>query len=91
MKRITITEQTSDLNQAFKLAEEEPVLILAPNGKQYVLAPLDEFEQEVEALRQSEAFHHFLDQRSSKNRPRRRLSELADETNEEIAREEAKE
>jgi PHD/YefM family antitoxin component YafN of YafNO toxin-antitoxin module len=91
MKRITITEQTPDLNQAFKLAEEEPVVLLAPNGKQYVLAPVDEFEQEVEALRLSAAFHQFLDQRSSKNRSRRRLSELADETNKEIAEEEAKE
>lgn len=88
MKRITITEHTTDLEQVFALAEEGPVVLLAPNGKQYVLAPADDFEQEIEQLRQSTAFQQFLEARSGKKRPRRSLTEVAREIEVEIAKEE---
>lgn len=88
MKRITITEHTKDLDQVFALADTEPVMLLAPNGKQYVLAPVDEFEEEVEQLRRSDQFHQFLSERSSKKRPRRPLAEIIHETEQELADEE---
>ena len=85
MKRITITDETTDLDQVFALAENGPVVLLAPNGKEYVLAPADDFDQEVEQLRQSAAFQQFLEERSAQKRPRRPLSDIAREIEEEIA------
>lgn len=84
MKRITITDATKDLDSVLALAENGPVVLLAPNGKEYVLAPADDFEQEVEQLRQSATFQQFLDERSAKKRPRRPLAEIAREIEAEI-------
>jgi PHD/YefM family antitoxin component YafN of YafNO toxin-antitoxin module len=85
MKRITITDATKDLASVLALAEEGPVVLLAPNGKEYVLAPADDFDHEVEQLRQSAAFQHFLDERSAHKRPRRALADVAREIEAEIA------
>jgi len=37
---------------------------MTPQGKQFVLAELDDFELEVEQLKNSKEFMAFLDQRS---------------------------
>lgn len=88
MKRITITDENVDLATAFALAEDGPVILLARNGKEYVLAPADDFDQEVEQLRQSTVFQQFLEERSAIKRPRRPLTDIAREIEEEIADEE---
>ncbi len=41
------------------------MIINAPQGKQFVLAELDDFELEVEQLKNSKEFMAFVDQRSS--------------------------
>jgi hypothetical protein len=40
------------------------MIINTPQGKQFVLAELDDFELEVEQLKHSKDFTPFLDQRS---------------------------
>ncbi len=40
------------------------MIINTPQGKQFVLAELDDFELEVEQLKHSKDFMTFLDQRS---------------------------
>lgn len=85
MKQITITEDITNLDHVFALAEEGPVVIIAPNGKQYVLAPADDFDQEVAQLRQNASFQQFLNERSGKHRPRRPLADVAREIEAEIA------
>jgi hypothetical protein len=88
MRRISLTEQPVDLNRLLELAQEGPVIVLAPNGKEYVFTEADQFEQEVEELRTSVAFQQFLDSRSAKGKPRRSLSEVAQEVEAEIAAQE---
>lgn len=85
MKRMNIKEFPAELVQVFELAQDGPVVLIGPNGKEYVLAEADDFEQEVEQLRQSVAFQKFLDERSARQRPRRPLTEVAREIEEEIA------
>jgi hypothetical protein len=38
-------------------------LLLAPDGREYILSQADDFEQEVETLRQSTKFQAFLAER----------------------------
>jgi hypothetical protein len=51
------------------------MIIKTPQGKQSVLAELDDFELEVEQLKNSEEFMAFLDERS-KERGRTSIEEL---------------
>lgn len=85
MKRVNIKEFPIELVQVLELAHEGPVVLLGPNGKEYVLAEADDFDQEVEQLRQSVEFQKFLDERTAKQRPRRLLRDVARAIEEEIA------
>ena len=44
------------------------MLLVAADGKEFLLAEADDFETEVETLRSSEAFQRFLDERSQSPR-----------------------
>jgi hypothetical protein len=84
MKRINLIEHPIDMASLLELVQEGPVVLLAPNGKEYMLAEADDFEQEVEQLRNSQAFQTFLEHRAAKNRPRRALADLAREVDAEL-------
>lgn len=73
MKLINLAEQAIDITQALELAQEGPVVLLAADGREYVLAEADDFDREVEQLRNSIAFQRFLDQRSAYRTAKRRI------------------
>lgn len=85
MKRIKLEEISVEFVQVLELANDGPVVLLGPNGREYVLAAADDFDQEVEQLRNSVAFQNFLDERSTLQRPRRSLTTIAHAIEEEIA------
>ena len=73
MKLINLAEQTVDITQVLELAQEGPVVLLAADGREYVLAEADDFDREVEQLRNSIAFQRFLDQRSAYQTTKQRI------------------
>ncbi len=87
MKVINLAEQAIDIAEVLMLAQSEPVVLVAADGREYMVAEADDFDQEVEQLRQSVAFQAFLDERSARNstRPRRSLDEVAQAIEAEIA------
>ena len=64
MKTVRLEEKKISLEQALKLAQKEPVLLLTSEGKEFLLSEADDFDREVEALRNSKVFQKFLDERS---------------------------
>jgi hypothetical protein len=64
MKTVDLGQQTLDLEEVIKLARHEPVLLLARDGTEFCIAEADDFDKEVEMLRQSPAFQRFLDDRA---------------------------
>lgn len=62
MKAINIENEKMDLADIFVLAREESVLLIA-NGEEFILSRADDFEAEVEAIRNSPSFQAFLDKR----------------------------
>ncbi|MFO1434645.1 MAG: hypothetical protein U1F76_31945 [Candidatus Competibacteraceae bacterium] len=64
MKTVNLEERKFDLEAIINLALKEPFVLLAVDGKEFVLAEADDFEREVEALCKSQAFQHLLDERS---------------------------
>lgn len=85
MKRINLIEQPIDMAHLLELVQEGSVILLAPNGKEYVLAEADDFDREVEQLQNSQAFQTFLERRAAKHRPRRALADLKREVEAEVA------
>jgi PHD/YefM family antitoxin component YafN of YafNO toxin-antitoxin module len=64
MRTVNLEEEGLDLAAAIDLARKEPVLLVAPDGQEFLLAGADDFDEEVETLRGSLAFQRFLDERS---------------------------
>lgn len=62
MKTIHLGADHINLAGAVILAENEPVLNLSA-GKEYMLSAVDDFDEEIEALRNRVRFQEFLDER----------------------------
>ncbi len=65
MKTIDLGQQEVALSTLIDWARQEPVLLLAPDGQEFCLAEADDFDQEVNRLRQSRTFQEFLAARSA--------------------------
>jgi hypothetical protein len=65
MKTVHLGEAKIDLDSAIELARQEPLLLLTADGQEFLMALADNFEEEVQALRQSPSFQRFLDERSA--------------------------
>lgn len=91
MKLINLAEQPIDISYILELAQEGPVVLLAADGREYVLAEADDFDREVEQLRNSVAFQRFLDERSAYQTAKRRipLDVIRHEIEAELARQQA--
>jgi hypothetical protein len=83
MKTIDLEKEKLDLEALMKMARREPVLLVTPDGKEFCIAEADDFEREVEALRGSQAFQRFLDERSASTR-RIPLAEIEAEIEQEL-------
>ena len=64
MKTVNLEKRKIDLDAAIDLARQEPLLLVTPDGREFLLSEADDFEREVEALRNSVDFQQFLDERS---------------------------
>jgi hypothetical protein len=66
MKTVDLKKENLDLEAVISLAKQEPILLLTSEGEEFFISEADDFEKEVEALRASEAFQRFLDERSER-------------------------
>ncbi len=84
MKTVNLAEEALDLAAVLNLARQGPVLLLTPDGQEFMLTEADDFEREVEGLRRSPAFQHFLEERS-KDQRRIPLEEIEREIEQELS------
>jgi hypothetical protein len=68
MKTIDLAQHKLDVEQLLALARQEPVLLRTAEGEEFCVAEADDFDREVETLRNSRAFQQFLDERSKDKR-----------------------
>lgn len=68
MKTIDLAQHKLDVEQLLVLARQGPVLLLTAEGEEFCVVEADDFDREVEALRNSRAFQQFLDERSKDKR-----------------------
>jgi len=65
VRTVDLGKENVDLQAVISLARQEPVLLVTPDGQEFCIAEADDFEREVNTLRESEAFQRFLDERSA--------------------------
>lgn len=64
MRTIDLATGAPNLPDLLNLASEGNVILRAADGREYVLAEVDDFDREVALVRQNRELMEFLDQRS---------------------------
>jgi hypothetical protein len=78
MKAIDLSTASPTLAEVLELAGEENVVLRTPEGRQYVLAEIDDFAEEVAKVARNEALSRLLDERSQE-RTQFTLSQVREE------------
>ena len=64
MKTLTISRRARSLHALLRRAQRENVILRSPEGEEFILAQVDDFNREIELARQNRAFMKFLDSRA---------------------------
>ncbi len=64
MKTITISRRARSVNALLKRARRENIILRSPEGEEFILAEVDDFNREIELTRQNRALMKFLEARA---------------------------
>jgi hypothetical protein len=64
MKIVDLSTEPLSLKDLLELAGQENLILRTPDGREFVLAEINDFDKEVELVRQNQELMDFLDQRS---------------------------
>jgi hypothetical protein len=64
MRTITVSRRARGVNALLKRARRENVILRSPEGEEFILAKIDDFNREIELTRQNRALMKFLDSRA---------------------------
>ncbi len=64
MKTITISRRSRSVHALLRRARRENVILRSPEGDEFILAEVDDFNREIELARQNRALMKFLDVRA---------------------------
>jgi len=64
MRTISISRRARSVNALLKRARRENIILRSPDGEEFVLAEVDDFNREIELTRQSRALMKFLEARA---------------------------
>lgn len=68
MKTIEVRGKIPSVNDILKLASEENIILTLPDGHEFLLAEIDNFDREIELTRENQELMKFLDERSKNPR-----------------------
>jgi len=54
----------STFSELLDLAEDETVLVTTPDGREFIVAEIDDFDEEIEAVSQNRELMELLEERS---------------------------
>jgi len=64
MKTITISRRARSVHALLRRARRENVILRSPEGEELILAEVDDFNREIELVRQNRALMKLLDSRA---------------------------
>jgi hypothetical protein len=65
MKVVELTQSPLSLDELLEMACQEPIILRLTDHKDFVLSAVDDFELEVELLRNNQEFMAYLDELST--------------------------
>ena len=68
MKTLDVSAELPSVKELLELASDENVIIRTPEGREFVLAEIDDFDRELELVRQNEDLMEFLRLRSAEQK-----------------------
>ena len=68
MKTLTISGRTKTLITLLKRAQRGGLILRSPDGHEFVLAEIDDFNREIELSRKNKALRKLLDKRGAQTR-----------------------
>lgn len=71
MKTVTISPRARSVRALLIQATQDNLILRSPDGREFILAEIDDFDREVELTRQNKALLKLLDARSN---PKKRIS-----------------
>jgi hypothetical protein len=63
MKTVFISKRAKSINDLLKQATRQNVILRAEDGKEFILAEVDDFDREIELARQNKALMKYLGER----------------------------
>jgi hypothetical protein len=63
MKTIAVSDPSEELKALLEQARQESLILQAPDGSEFILEELDDFDKEIELTRQNKELMALLDQR----------------------------
>ena len=73
MKTVNIPTQAKTITSLLKKAQRGGLILRSPEGQEFILAEIDDFNREIELTRQNKALMKFLDARGKQPRPSKQL------------------
>lgn len=64
MRTIAISRRARTVNALLKRARRENVILRSPDGDEFILAEIEDFNREIELARQNKALMKFLEARA---------------------------
>jgi hypothetical protein len=68
MKTITISRRARGVNALLEQARRHNLILRSPDGREFILAEVDDFDHEIEVTRQNKELMALLDQRARQTR-----------------------
>ena len=68
MKTITVSRRARGVNTLLKQARRENLIIRAPDGDEFILAEIDDFDREIELTRQNKMLMKLLESRAKQTK-----------------------
>ncbi len=68
MRTVVVSTQAKTLNALLKRAQEGGLILRSPNGREFVLAEIDDFNREIELTRKNKKLMKLLDARGKQTK-----------------------
>jgi len=70
MKTVTIASSARGIRRLLARATEDNLILRAPDGREFILAEIDDFNREIELTRKNKALMKLL---ASRSKPKKRV------------------
>jgi hypothetical protein len=70
MKTVTVSARTRTLVNLLKQAQREGLILRSPDGHEFILAEIDDFDREIELTQKNKKLMKLLDERGQQTKTR---------------------